>query len=285
MDALKVRAYGKINLTLNVVGRRADGFHNISTIFQSIALQDTLILRRRSGGIKIEVKGATLPDGPGNLVYQAAILLQQRYGFPGVHISLIKRIPVAAGLGGGSSDAAATLVGLNYLYDLGLTPLQLAREGAELGSDVPFCVLGGTALGRGRGEELCLLPPSPGLWLVLVKPSFGVSTAAVYQRWDTAPYRQNPEPPDEGKAVAALKAGDREQLIEALGNDLEIVTCHLYPEVRDIKIKLLSAGAKRAVLCGSGPTVFGVAPDREKAFTIAARLQQDYPETIVTSTL
>ncbi|GEA14546.1 MAG: 4-diphosphocytidyl-2-C-methyl-D-erythritol kinase [Moorella sp. (in: firmicutes)] len=285
MDALKVRAYGKINLTLKVLDRRPDGFHNLSTIFQVIALQDTLTFSRCPEGINLEVKGAPLPAGPDNLVYRAAALLQQRYGFPGVRITLTKRIPLAAGLAGGSSDAAATLLGLNYLYNLGLTPGQLAREGARLGSDVPFCVLGGTALGRGRGEELYLLPPAPRLWLVLVKPPFGVSTAAVYQGWDAAPSRQNPEPPDEEKALAALRAGDREQLVRALGNDLEIVTCRLYPEVMAIKLSLVAAGAERAVLCGSGPTVFGVAPDRETAINIASRLRQTYPETIVTCTL
>ncbi|QGP92065.1 4-diphosphocytidyl-2-C-methyl-D-erythritol kinase [Neomoorella glycerini] len=285
MDTLKVPAYGKINLTLKVLGRRPDGFHNLSTIFQAIALQDTLTLRRCHEGIHLEVRGARLAAGPDNLVYQAAALLQQRYGFPGVRINLVKRIPLAAGLAGGSSDAAATLLGLNYLYNLGLTPGQLAREGAKLGSDVPFCVLGGTALGRGRGEDLSLLPPAPRLWLVLVKPPFGVSTAAVYQGWDAAPSRQNPEPPDEDRALAALRAGDREQLIRALGNDLEIVTCRLYPEVKAIKLHLLAAGAERAILCGSGPAVFGVAPDRQTAISIASRFRQTYPETLVTCTL
>ncbi|WP_338824493.1 4-diphosphocytidyl-2-C-methyl-D-erythritol kinase [Moorella humiferrea] len=285
MDALKVRAYGKINLTLKVLDRRPDGYHNLSTIFQSIALQDTLELNREAEGIAIEVKGASLPTGKDNLIYRAAALLKRRYGFSGIRIILTKKIPIAAGLGGGSSDAAAALVGINYLFNLGLTPGQLVRLGAEVGADVPFCVLGGTALGRGRGDELSLLPSPPRLWLVLVKPSFGVSTAAVYRHWDTDPPEENPEPPNEGRILEAIKAGDRKLLIDALGNDLETITCRLYPEVKDIKLKLMEAGAERAVMCGSGPTVFGVAPDKETAQQIAARLRRIYPQTIVTCTL
>lgn len=285
MEALKVRAYGKINLTLKVLERRFDGYHNLSTIFQSIALHDTLELIPAAEGIAIEVRGASLPTDKNNLIYQAASLLRGRYSFPGIRIILSKEIPIAAGLGGGSSDAAAALVGINYLFNLGLTPGQLVRLGGEVGADVPFCVLGGTALGRGRGDELSLLPSPPRLWLVLVKPSFGVSTAAVYRHWGTDSPGENPEPPKEEEILEAIKAGDRKLLIDSLGNDLETITCRLYPEVKDIKIKLMEAGAERAVMCGSGPTVFGVAPDKEAARQIAAQMRRIYPQTIVTCTL
>ncbi len=285
MDVLQIPAYGKINLTLRVLGRRPDGFHNLSTIFQSIALQDTITVRRRSGSIHLESCGVPLNIGPENLVYRAAALLQQKFDLPGAWIKLEKRIPLAAGLAGGSSDAAATLLGINYLYGLGLTPAQLARAGAALGSDVPFCLLGGTALGRGRGEELALLPSPPRLWLVLVKPSFGVSTAAVYREWDADPGRQVAEPPDEAGALAALQAGERRQLLASLGNDLEAVTGRLYPEIKALKERLLAAGAEKAVMCGSGPALFGVAPDQKTAARIVSHLQESGLTAIMTWTL
>lgn len=285
MHTLTVPAYGKINLTLRVLGQRPDGFHEVSTIFQSIALQDTLTLSKSRAGICLKVLGAPLTAGHDNLVYRAAAIMQQRYKFPGVNITLKKRIPIAAGLAGGSTDAAATLLGLNYLYSLGLTPGQLAREGATLGSDVPFCVLGGTALGRGRGEELYLLPRLTRLWLVLVKPGFGVSTEVIYKSWDANPGWQTFEPPNEETVLRALSSGERQQLISALGNELEGITCRLYPEVKAIKSRLVAEGAERAIMCGSGPAVFGVVASKEKAVQIAARLKQTYPETIVTHTL
>ncbi|MBE3580895.1 MAG: 4-(cytidine 5'-diphospho)-2-C-methyl-D-erythritol kinase [Thermoanaerobacteraceae bacterium] len=285
MQGIKIRAYAKVNLTLEVKGRCADGYHEISTIFQSIDLHDTVFLTP-GRGIELEVRGRAAPRGADNLAYRAASLLQGRYPFPGVKITLEKRIPLAAGLAGGSADAAAVLVGLNYLWDLGLTAGALAGIGAELGSDVPFCVLGGTALGRGRGERLALLPPPPRLWLVLVKPPFGVSTAAVYRGWDAGlASGWEGDRPREEEAVAALLGGNREGLVRSLGNVLEGVTLRLYPEVATIKGRLMSMGAEKAVLCGSGPTVFGVAPTREEAERIAAALQREYPETVVACTL
>ncbi|MGI9952559.1 4-(cytidine 5'-diphospho)-2-C-methyl-D-erythritol kinase [Moorellaceae bacterium AZ2] len=285
MQGIELQAYAKVNLTLEVKGLRPDGYHEISTIFQSIDLHDTVFLAPGEG-IELEVRGLAAPRGADNLACRAAFLLKGKYPFPGVKIILKKRIPLAAGLAGGSADAAAVLVGLNYLWGLGLTPGALAGIGAELGADVPFCVLGGTALGRGRGEQLTLLPPPPRLWLVLVKPPFGVSTAAVYRGWDAGlASGWEGDLPREEEALVALHRRDREALVSSLGNFLEGVTFRLYPEVAAIKGRLISLGAEKAVLCGSGPTVFGVAPTREDAERIAAALRQDYPETMVTCTL
>jgi len=285
LQEIKIRAYAKVNLTLEVKGRRTDGYHEISTIFQSIDLHDTVFLIP-GRGIELEVRGRGGPEGPANLAYRAASLLQGKYPFPGVRIILEKRIPLAAGLAGGSADAAAVLVGLNYLWDLGLTAGALASIGAELGSDVPFCVLGGTALGRGRGERLTLLPSPPPLWLVLVKPPFGVSTAAAYRAWDDGlASGWEGDRPREEEAVAALMTGDRKGLVGALGNALEGVTSRLHPEVAAIKEKLMSLGAEKVVMCGSGPTLFGVAPAREEAERMAAVLRGEYPETLVARTL
>ena len=285
MQNITIPAYAKINLTLRVLGRRPDGYHEISTIMQSIALKDTVSISKSDRGIQLEISGADLPSGPDNLAYRAAALLQHKYNFPGANISLVKKIPLAAGLAGGSADAAATLLGLNYLYNLGLNPGQLAREGAALGSDVPFCVLGGTALGQGRGEALTLLPAPARLWLVLVKPGFAVSTATVYKEWDVNPSWRTAAPPDEKAALAALHTGEWQQLLSTLGNELESITCRLYPEVAVIKARLREAGARAVVMCGSGPTVFGVAANETEAVQIAARLKNSYPEVLVSHTL
>lgn len=284
LEEITLRAYAKINLTLEVKGTRDDGYHEISTIFQSIALYDTVTLQQREG-IELEVKGMEGLQGPENLAWRAASLLQEKYYFKGVKIILEKNIPVAAGLGGGSSDAAAVLLGLNYLFDLGLTPGILTSLGERLGADVPFCVLGGTALGRGKGERLFILPPPPRLWLVIVRPSFAVSTREIYAGWDAGVNDKVSGLPREEEAVEALYRGDRQALVASLGNVLEKVTCSLYPEVKMIKESLLACGAEKAVMCGSGPAVFGVAPNREEAERIAQRLKPKYPDTFVTHTI
>ncbi|SMB89438.1 4-diphosphocytidyl-2-C-methyl-D-erythritol kinase [Thermanaeromonas toyohensis ToBE] len=284
MQEITLRAYAKINLTLEVKGTRDDGYHEISTIFQSIALHDTVTLRRAES-IELEVKGMEGLQRPENLAWRAAALLRERYPFPGVKIILEKNIPVAAGLAGGSTDAAAVLIGLNYLFGLGLTPGMLACLGERLGADVPFCILGGTALGRGKGERLLLLPSPPRLWLVIVRPSFAVSSREIYASWDAGVGGKDFVLPQEEEAVAALYHGDRQALVASLGNALEKVTCTLYPEVKAIKERLLAYGAEKAVMCGSGPAVFGVVPNREEAERIARRLKPKYPDTFITHTL
>jgi 4-diphosphocytidyl-2-C-methyl-D-erythritol kinase len=284
LQEITLRAYAKINLTLEVKGTRSDGYHEISTIFQSIALYDKITLQQ-ADDIELEVRGMEGLKGPENLAWQAALLLRESYPFKGVRIILEKNIPVAAGLGGGSSDAAAVLLGLNYLFDLGLTPGILASLGERLGADVPFCVLGGTALGKGKGEKLLILPPPPRLWLVIVKPSFSVSTREIYASWDAGVGCGDLGLPREEEAIAALYRGDREALIASLGNALEKVTSALYPEVGVIKKSLLDCGAEKVVMCGSGPAVFGVVPSRAEAERIAQELSSKYPETFVTHTL
>ena len=288
MDILQIPAYAKVNLFLWVKGKRQDGYHEISTLYQSVALHDKVILKKRDKGIEVEILGASLPSGSQNLVHQAASLLHRERGFPGVKIVLHKRIPIAAGLGGGSSDAGATLLGLNYLFGLGLTPLQLARLGARIGSDVPFCILGGTAWGRGRGEQLDPLPPPPTLWLVLVTPPFSLKAQGVYQRWDEMAIEEKRDLSlQEEGIIKALYSGDRKKILENLHNDLEIPAISLCPEIGELKTLLMSCGAERVLLSGSGPTLMGITPTQEKALRIASRLRRIYKRgrVIVTRTL
>ncbi len=249
------RAHAKINLVLDVAGTRPDGYHELETIMQTVTLCDLLEITPASE-IELHVTGAELPAGPGNLAYQAADLLRSRTGYPGgARIKLLKRIPPAAGLAGGSADAAAVLRGLNEVWDLGLPLDELASLGAVLGSDVPFCLHGGTALARGRGEIITPLPDLPPLGVVLVKPSFGVSTAEIYRRYDAmgGAFRA-----DCRGMLAALDRGDLGGVLACMGNALEPVTMSLFPEIGAIKNLLAAAGARGVLMSGSGPTVFGI---------------------------
>ncbi|OPZ75311.1 MAG: 4-diphosphocytidyl-2-C-methyl-D-erythritol kinase [Firmicutes bacterium ADurb.Bin456] len=267
-----IKARAKINLTLEVLGKRPDGYHEVAMVMQSIGLHDCLELTPVSGGITILVEGADLSAGEDNLVHRAASCIRTHCGVrTGIRIRLRKGIPVAAGLGGGSADAAATLAGLNKIWGLGLTQRELMLLGEQLGSDVPFCLMEGTALALGRGEKLVPLPPCPPLGLVLVKPSFGVSTAEVYRA--CSPGKQENKP-DSGDMVEAIKKGSPGSIAECLYNALEPVTSALHPEIMVIKEKLLKAGALGALMSGSGPTVFGLTADLQGARAVAQRYQK-----------
>ncbi|GAW91650.1 4-(cytidine 5'-diphospho)-2-C-methyl-D-erythritol kinase [Calderihabitans maritimus] len=282
MTGLTVPAYAKINLTLDVLGKREDNYHEVSMILQSINLRDLVTVSRSGKGITIDSNTAAIPADYDNLAYRAALLLKERTGFTeGIHIYIEKNIPVAAGLGGGSADAAATLIGINYLLGLGLTPGELICLGKQLGADVPFCILGGTALVEGIGEKLTILPKAPTLWLVLAKPEFGVSTAEVYRRFDK---NKVTERPDNAAAVEALAREDMELLVANMVNVLETVTLEHYPEVARIKDRMLSLGAMRAVMCGSGPTVMGVFGGQKEAEQAYVLLKEEYPEVFLTRT-
>lgn len=266
---MKVYARAKINLTLDVLGRRPDGYHQVETVMQSIALHDCLEFVSQATGLVLTVSDRTLSSGADNLVYRAALLLQKRTNTKrGVLIRLNKQIPVAAGLGGGSADAAATLKALNTLWELHLSEEELLALGAELGSDIPFCLKGGTALASGRGEQLTPLAPAPRLGLVLVKPSFPVSTAAVYQAYDALPAGENP-------STIAMAQAIREQslagVVQNLANMLESATISMHPEIAEIKERLLVAGALGVLMAGSGPTVFAVTAGVQEAQVLASR--------------
>lgn len=274
---LVIKAPAKINLGLAVHGRRADGYHTLETVLQTVSLADTLtFMARRKPGLSFR---CTLPEleTEDNLVYRAAAALKKEAGatLPGVEITLFKTIPGATGLGGGSSDAAATLVALNHFWGLGRDRETLACLGAEIGSDVPFFLYGPTALARGRGEIVNPLPPLPFFWVILALPEgLSLSTAAVY-RTLPAPL---PPPLDLKPLLRALCSGDRGRVLQWLArgetNTLAEAVLPRYPEVRDL-LSILAGLGLPAALSGSGPAVFALTTSRRKALTASRRLQEE----------
>ncbi|MDO7485567.1 4-(cytidine 5'-diphospho)-2-C-methyl-D-erythritol kinase [Peribacillus sp. NPDC096448] len=253
---LMEKAPAKINLALDVLFKRPDGYHEVEMIMTTVDLADRIELKEIKGNhIQILSHNRFVPDDHRNLAYQAAFILKERFGInKGVSITIEKNIPVAAGLAGGSSDAAATLRGLNRLWKLGLSMDELAEIGAEIGSDVSFCVYGGTALARGRGEKITHLPAPPKCWVILAKPTIGVSTADIYKRLQTSKM----EHPDVPGMISAIMENNYHEVCEGLGNVLEQVTLQLYPEVANIKDQMKTFGADSVLMSGSGPTVFGL---------------------------
>ncbi|SFA49465.1 4-diphosphocytidyl-2-C-methyl-D-erythritol kinase [Parageobacillus thermantarcticus] len=251
-----VKAPAKINLSLDVLHKRPDGYHEVKMVMTTIDLADRIeLIPRSDDAIQIISQNRFVPDDDRNLAYQAAKVLKDTFGIKqGVAISITKNIPVAAGLAGGSSDAAATLRGLNKLWRLGLTLDELAELGAQIGSDVPFCVYGGTAVATGRGEKIMPIASPPPCWVILAKPSIGVSTAEVYRNLKLDEIRH----PDVDGMVEAIESQDYAAICKLVGNVLEEVTLKMHPEVAHIKEQMKRFGADAALMSGSGPTVFGL---------------------------
>jgi len=261
------KAPAKINLMLDVLHKRPDGFHEVEMVMTMIDLADRLEMsEQKRDTIIITSQAGYIPLDEKNLAFQAARLIKERYDVrKGVHIHLDKKIPVAAGLAGGSSDAAATLRGLNRLWGLNIPKEELLKLGAELGSDVPFCVGGGTALATGRGEVLKPIPSPPQCWVIVAKPPINVSTAEVYGRLRSD---QIQEHPSAERMIEALEQGSFPQMCKALGNVLEEVTLKMHPEVQQLKEGMLKLGADGALMSGSGPTVFGLVSKESKVARI-----------------
>ncbi|MGG2057322.1 4-(cytidine 5'-diphospho)-2-C-methyl-D-erythritol kinase [Lysinibacillus pakistanensis] len=253
---LYVKAPAKINLTLDVLYKRPDNYHEVEMVMTTVDLADRISLESREDGtIEIISTDNFVPNDHRNFAYQAARLIKDTYGIgQGVSITIEKEIPIAAGLAGGSSDAAATLKGLNELWNLGLSIDELAELGAKIGSDVSFCVYGGTALATGRGEKIQELPAPPNCWVVLAKPKIGVSTAEVYGGLKV----EGLEHPNTKQMIRAIEMEDYELLCSSLGNVLETVTFKLHPEVVMLKEQMKRFGADATLMSGSGPTVFGL---------------------------
>lgn len=251
-----MKAPAKINLSLDVLHKRPDGYHEVKMVMTTIDLADRIeLIPRADDAIQIISQNRFVPDDHRNLAYQAAKLLKETFSIKqGVAISITKHIPVAAGLAGGSSDAAATLRGLNKLWNLGLTLDELAELGAQIGSDVSFCVYGGTAIATGRGEKITPIPSPPPCWVVLAKPPIGVSTAEVYRNLKVKEVVH----PDVDAMVEAIGRQDYFAICQLVGNVLEEVTLKMHPEVAHIKEQMRRFGADAVLMSGSGPTVFGL---------------------------
>jgi 4-diphosphocytidyl-2-C-methyl-D-erythritol kinase len=265
MREVRLRAFAKVNYALDVLGRRADGYHEVSTVMQSISLADEVVLRRAAGGFDLSLEPEEVEIGPQerNTTYLAWKALQRLTGekLP-VEVLLRKRIPAGSGLGGGSADAAAVLIGLNGLFGLGLQVDELRGIGACIGADVPFCISGGTALGEGVGEILTPLPVPPAHRLVVATPPRSADTGKIYHAFDEARINSthSVEP-----VVSALRSGSLQALAAAVGNDLAPVTRDIIPEVSELEQSLLAAGSLGASMSGSGTAVFGAFEDAEAA--------------------
>ena len=261
---LYLKAYGKVNLGLDVIRRREDGYHEVRMIMQTVKLYDRIILERNhSGNIFLRTNLPYLPVNEKNLVYRAIDIIRREYGIKdGVSATIIKRIPVAAGMAGGSTDAAAAFVGMNQLFALNITQEKLMEYGVTLGADIPYCIKRGTALSEGIGEILTPLPPLPGCWFLIVKPGFSMSTKFVYEHL-TLDART--EHPDIDGMVDALFAHSLDGVASRMGNVLEQVTSQHYPAIGELKNIMVENGALNALMSGSGPTVFGIFTSRETA--------------------
>lgn len=269
---ITVKAPAKINLTLDVIGKREDGYHEVEMVMTTIDLADRIdVALTDQSGIAVDCTAAYVPTDARNLAYQAAALMKEAYGIrQGIAIRIDKRIPVAAGLGGGSSDAAAVLRALKALLGLNVSREELAALGAHIGSDVPFFVYGGTAVARGRGERIEPVPAPPPCWVVLAKPPLAVSTADVYRalRLDAID-----QPPTSAAMVDALNRQDFAAVCRSLGNMLEAVTFSLHPEVRKLKERMQAFGAEGVLMSGSGPTVFALTQQLSRARRITNALR------------
>ena len=268
-----VEANAKINLTLDILGKRPDGFHEVAMVMQTIGLHDTLTMEKTEGEIALSINVPWLKADEKNLAWRAAEIVRQECGVKGgVRMELTKRIPVAAGLAGGSADAAAVLKGMNVLYNLQLTADKLCELGAKLGSDIPFCIKGGTMLATGRGEVLTRLADMPETWVVLAKPRISVSTAWAYQNYDEQGAERHP---DNEAIKEAISRGNRKAVAKLLCNVLESVTIKKYDVIAAYKEMMLEHGAMASMMSGSGPTVFGLARNREQAEAIADVLRKE----------
>ena len=261
-----LKALAKVNLGLDVLRRREDGYHEVKMIMQTISLCDELELRRsRQTGIHVKTNLHYLPVNENNLVYKAARLLMEEFDIQeGISIKLQKKIPVAAGMAGGSSDAAAVLWGMNQMYSLGLSRRELMERGVKLGADVPYCILRGTALAEGIGEKLSVLPPMPPCYILIAKPGISVSTKFVYENLHANDLKPE-QHPDVDAMTDALKGKNLKMLASRMGNVLETVTVPAYPVIDSIKSCMMELGALGAMMSGSGPTVFGIFDNQAKA--------------------
>ena len=273
MNQIELRALAKINLGLDVLGRRENGYHDVRMIMQSVYLYDEVKIEKKDApGIEVATNLKFLPVDRDNIAYKAAELLKEEFHISqGIKITLKKHIPVAAGLAGGSSNAAAVLFGMNRMFRLHLSQQDLMERGVRLGADVPYCIMRGTVLAEGIGEELKTLPAMPKCTVLLAKPSVSVSTKTVYEALDSKEIIKHP---DIDGIIDALKRQDLRQIASCMGNVLEDVTIPMHPVISEIKSEMMEAGAIGAMMSGSGPTVFGLCESRAAARIAQRRIRE-----------
>ena len=278
MDQIRLKAYAKINLSLDVTGRRDNGYHDVRMIMQTVDLFDEITLSRKDkvrgdDRIVLESESGEVAPDKNNLIYKAAGLIMNECGiYEAVKISYRKNIPVAAGMAGGSTDAAAVFRGMNELFSLGLSDNDLCEMGVRIGADVPYCIIGGTALSEGIGEILTPISPMPDCSLLIAKPPIGVSTAYVYNAFDSLTEKYHP---DVDAMKRAIKNNNIIEIANLLGNSLEAVTIKEYPIIDEIKSLMLGNGALGALMSGSGPTVFGIFDDMIIAEKAKTRIREE----------
>lgn len=269
----QIKAYGKINLGLDVLGRLPSGYHEVRMVMQTVGIYDELTFERTESGIEITTDAAELSTGEDNLIYKAARLMIEKYHIrEGIRIHLQKNIPIAAGMAGGSTDAAAAMKGISRLFDLDAGLLELMEAGVEIGADVPYCVIGGTALAEGIGEKLTPLELAPECYVLVAKPDINVSTKYVYEHLDMGKIEKHP---DIDGMVEAIGIGSLQGILDRMENVLETVTIPAYPVIGRLKQRMRELGAVNSLMSGSGPTVFGIFLERHTAQAALDRLAQE----------
>ena len=276
MNSYQIKAYAKINLGLDVVRRLENGYHEVKMVMQTVGIFDELTLTCTEEGITVTTDKEELPTDDNNLIYKAAKIMMETYHIEGgIHIHLKKNIPIAAGMAGGSTDAAATFKGINRLYDLDCTLEELMKLGVKVGADVPYCILGGTALAEGIGEKLTSLNPAPDCYVLVAKPPINVSTKYVYEHLDAEGIEEHP---DIDGMVEAIWEESLQGILDRMGNVLEHVTEKKYPIIGELKNEMKELGALNSLMSGSGPTVFGIFIDERIAREAFETLKKENPE-------
>jgi len=276
MNSYQIKAFAKINLGLDVVRRLENGYHEVRMIMQTVGIYDELTLTRTEEGIAVTTDHEELPTDENNLIYKAARIMMEEYQLPGgIHIHLEKHIPVAAGMAGGSTDAAATFKGINRLFDLDIPLTELMRLGVRVGADVPYCILGGTALAEGIGEKLTSLNPAPDCLVLIAKPPVNVSTKYVYEHLDAEGIEKHP---DIDGMTEAIWEESLQGILDRMENVLEHVTVKKHPEIQVLKDRMKELGALNSLMSGSGPTVFGIFVDERLAREALESIKQEHSE-------
>ena len=272
MDKLELKALGKVNLGLDILGKKENGYHEVRMVMQTVYLYDRVILERsKIPGIRLETNLNFLPVNENNIAYKAAEMLKKEFGIDeGIKIILDKHIPVAAGMAGGSSDAAAVMFGVNKMFQLGLSTEELMKRGVKIGADVPYCIMRGTVLAEGIGERLTPLPSIPKCYVLIAKPPLSASTETVYEKYDAL---TQVEHPDIDGIIQGLENSDIQRVASGMGNVLEQVMLKEYPVIGQIKKAMLDLGALGALMSGSGPTVFGLFDSRSQARMAARKIK------------